>query len=298
MFSMYDGDHLAERPGADDYAYLDDGTTDLTTGLTSLGFIRATLRRTARLWGAIAAAGLLIGLCLFVALPVPYKATTSLLMTPESVSGEPSGSPIANEVAMADSRTVAELALKKLGLQQSVSGFLKSYTVTAVTDRIIDITASAPTSRAAVNHANAVATEFLRFRANVATAALTLMSASLSQQIDQLNANSVNTQISQLLAQAVSPTQQAKLRKLKAEPAAVALTALQEASAATEAAAQVRTEEAVHGSQVLDAASLDPTRHAEAPCRIRWYRAPGGPGPGHRLRLGSRAAVRPATPAR
>lgn len=259
VLSMYDGDHLAEHPSEDDYAYLEDGTADLTTGLTSLEFIKATLRRTTRLWGTIAVAGLLIGLCLFLAIPAPYTATTSLLLTPETISGEPAGSPIANEVAMAESSTVAELAMEQLGLQQSVGSFLKAYTVTAVTDRIIDITVTAPTPGAVVTQANALATQFLRFRADVASAALTLTSASLSQQIAQLKANSVNKEISKLQAQTVSPTQQAKLRKLRAEPAALALTALQEASASTVAAAQVKTEEAVHGSQVLDAASLNST---------------------------------------
>jgi capsular polysaccharide biosynthesis protein len=259
MLSMYDGDHLAERPGADDYAYLEDGTGDLTTGLTSLEFIRATLRRTARLWGAIAAAGLLIGLGLFLAIPAPYKATTSLLLTPESIPGEPSGSPIANEVATADSRTVAELALQQLGLHESVDSFQKTYTVTAVTDRIVDITASAPTPGAAVNRANALATEFLRFRANVATAALALMSTSLSQQIALEQQIPVNAQISQLSAEPITPARTAELKKLKAEPAAVELATLEETSAASEAAARVKTEQAVHGSQVLDAASLNPT---------------------------------------
>jgi len=259
VLSMYDGDHLAEDPSEDDYAYLEDGTADLTTGLTSLEFIKATLRRTTRLWGTIAVAGLLIGLCLFLAIPAPYKATTSLLLTPETISGEPAGSPIANEVAIAESSTVAELAMEQLGLQQSVSSFLKAYTVTAVTDRIIDITVTAPTPGAAVTQANALATQFLRFRADVATAALTLTSASLSQQIAQLKANSVNKEISRLQAQTVSPTQQAKLRKLRAEPAALALTALQEATSSTVAAAQVKTEEVVHGSQVLNAASLNST---------------------------------------
>jgi capsular polysaccharide biosynthesis protein len=259
MLSMYDGDYLAERSGPGDYAYLDDGTADFTTGLTSLGFIRATLRRTARLWGAIAAAGLLIGLCLFLALPVPYKATTSLLMTPESIPGEPSGSPIANEVAMADSRTVAELALKRLGLQQSIDSFQKTYTVTSVTDRIIDITVSAPTAAAAVNQANVLAAEFLRFRANVATAALTLLTTSLSQQIALEQKTPVNVQVARLSAEPYSPAVGAELKKLKAEPAAIELATLEGTSATSEAGARITTEEAVHGSQVLDAASLNPS---------------------------------------
>jgi capsular polysaccharide biosynthesis protein len=259
MFSMYDGDHLAERRGAGDYAYPEDGTADLTTGLTSLGFIRATLRRTARLWGAIAAAGLLIGLALFLALPAPYKATTSLLLTPESIPGEPPGSPIANEQAIAQSTAVAQLAMEKLGLTQSVDSFLKTYTVTVVTDRIIYITASAPTPEAAVNNANALATGFLRFRANVAEAALPLVNSSLNQQIDQLKANPVNVEISQLSAQPRSSAQQAALNKLKTEPASIALISLESASASNAASSRIKAEQAVLGSQVLDPASLDPT---------------------------------------
>jgi capsular polysaccharide biosynthesis protein len=259
MLAMYDGDYLAEGPGAGDHAYLEDGTAELSTGLISLGFIRATLRRTARLWGALAVAGLVIGLGLFLALPASYKATTSLLLTPDSIPGEPAGSAIANEVAMADSRTVAELAIKQLGLRQSVDSFQKTYTITAVTDRIIDITASARTPGAAVD----LAMEFLRFRANVATAALTLMNTSLSQQIALEQQNPVNVQISLLSAEPSTPARAAELKKLKAEPAYLELTTLEGDSAANAASSRIKVEEVVQGSQVLDPASPSP------PTRLR-----------------------------
>ena len=40
---MYDGDHLFELLGTDEYAYGDDRAADRGTGVTNLAFIKATL---------------------------------------------------------------------------------------------------------------------------------------------------------------------------------------------------------------------------------------------------------------
>src|SRR5580658_5726668 len=82
MLSMYDGDYLAGRLDADDYTYLEDGTTEVSTALTSLGFIRATLRRTARVWCTLGLVGMALGFGVFLKLPPSYKATTSILLRP------------------------------------------------------------------------------------------------------------------------------------------------------------------------------------------------------------------------
>ena len=133
-----------------------------------------------------------------------------------STGGEDSGAPITNEQVIAQSRTVAELALSKLGLQQSVSSFLASYTVTAPTDRVLVVTVNAPSSSDAVNRANALATEYLQFRAQLVQNEQNLMLSSLNQQInqDKKNVNSITAQISQVSAEPSSSAQQAELASL------------------------------------------------------------------------------------
>ena len=61
---------------------------------------------------------------------------------------------------------MAALALHKLGLQQSASSFLRSYTVSSATARVLTITASGPSADQAQLRASAVANAFLTFRAN------------------------------------------------------------------------------------------------------------------------------------
>jgi capsular polysaccharide biosynthesis protein len=262
MHSMYDGDYLAGRLDADDYAYLDDGTTEAATVLTSLGFIRATLRRTVRLWLTIALVAMAIGFGIFLKLPPSYKATTSLLLTPNSTAEEASGQAILNEQSVAQSRAVAVLAMKKMGLQENINKFLGSYIVTVVTDRVMTITVSARTGDRAVSEANALATEFLQFRANLAQTQLTLMYKSFNQQIAaaQQNVKAVNARVSQLSDQPTSPANQAQLKQFRAQAdqASLTLATLQQTVAQNRASMQTTTDQSVQGSEVLDAANLAP----------------------------------------
>jgi hypothetical protein len=130
-----------DKEGPDPLLVHDDETeipaqpADFNVGLVSWRFISSAIRRAARFWGALAVTGLLIGVAVDVALPPPHQASTSLLLTngPEAALG----AAIVDEQAVVQSRTVAGLALHKLGLQQSVDSFLKSYTATVLTDRVL-----------------------------------------------------------------------------------------------------------------------------------------------------------------
>ena len=199
----YDDFTAAEEPPA----------ADLAAGLPSLPVISAALRRRAWLWCATAVAGLLIGLGVCLVLPPAYQASTSILLTPNP--GEQAGEAMPNDVALLQSRTVAELAMHKLGLRQSVDSFLAAYTVTTVTDRVLLLTVSAPSSDEAVRRANALATEFLQFRAAQLQAEQQLVLAALNQQInqDEQQVESIASQITNVSAQAKSPAQQAELEQ-------------------------------------------------------------------------------------
>jgi capsular polysaccharide biosynthesis protein len=263
MLLMYDGDGLFELLGTDEYTYVDDRAADQGTGVTNLAFIKATLRRRVRFWCTFAVVGLLAGLAISVKARPVYQASTSLLLTPQAAPGEASGAPILNEQAIAESRTVAGLALAKLGLDENASTFQATYTVTAPTDRVLVITVNAPSSGEAVSRANALATEFLQFRANLVQAGQNLEVKSLQQQINQAQqrVKSIAAQISQVSAEPPSTTQQARLKSLQTQEnqATGTLTAIQAANTANEASSQITNFGVIHDSQVLDQAGPLPS---------------------------------------
>ena len=87
---MYDGDHLFELLGTDDYTYVDDRAADRGTGVTNLAFIKAVLRRRVRFWCTFAVVGMLLGIGITLKSPPTYQASTSLLLTPQAAPGEAS----------------------------------------------------------------------------------------------------------------------------------------------------------------------------------------------------------------
>jgi len=255
---MYDGDHLFELLGTDEYTYVDDRAADQGTGVTNLAFIKATLRRRVRFWCTFAVVGMVLGLGLSMKAHPVYQASTSLLLTPQAAPGEASGAPILNEQAIAESRAVAGLALAKLGLPESIDSFQTTYTVTAPTDRLLVITVSAPSTSEAVSRASALATEFLQFRTNMVKTAQNLVVKSLQQQIDQAQQrlSSIDAQIRQVSAEPTSATQQAELKNLQTQEnqATGALTSIQSANTENEVSTQISSYGIVHDSEVLDPA--------------------------------------------
>ncbi len=174
----YDGFTAAgESPVADDLV------ADLTAAPTRRRSIRRALRRRAWLWCTTAVVGLMVGLGLFVEHPPGYQASTSVLLTYSSTQSIADAS--ITDLALAQSRSVAEGTLHRLGLQESIASFLASYAVTAVTDRVLQITVTAPSSEEAVVRANAVAAEFLQLRAAILENQQQLVFAALDRQLAQ-----------------------------------------------------------------------------------------------------------------
>ena len=154
---------------------------DLPAGLTSLRSIRGALRRRAWVVCAAAVAGLVVSGVLYVAVPPGYQAATSILIT-HNLNVDP-GSQMQGDVELAQSLQVADRAVHKLGTHQSVTSFARSYTVSAPTDRLLQITASASSASEAERRANAVAAEFLRYRAELLGIEQQIELPTLSQQI-------------------------------------------------------------------------------------------------------------------
>lgn len=238
----------------DAYAAIDDRPADLATGLVSLAFIKAAMRRRARFWCVAALIGFVIGCGYYASSPPVYKASASLLLTPgpyENVNTAAS-----NDEAMAGSRTVAGLAIQKLGLSESPASFLATYTATAITERVLSITVSAPSSAQAVLRANAVGAAFLQFRAKEMENEQQLVLASLNQQISQAQQryNSLNTQVAALSSQSQPSTQRLKKLKTELAQASATLYGLQQSAVGNQDVTQPATASAVNGSVVLDTA--------------------------------------------
>jgi capsular polysaccharide biosynthesis protein len=241
---------------------------DATGPLASLRFITAAIRRRKRFWCAAGAIGLLAGVAFYVISPPSYQASTSLLLTPgpyENVNTVQN-----DDQAMAQTRTVAALALHKLGLHEDPGTFLASYSAVPVTERVMRITASAPSSAQAVQRANAVAAAFLQFRADDLQAQQKLVLASLNQQVSQAQQqlSSIDSQISQLKSQP-SSAQPSQLKSLQAQQAAAQATVynLQQAAIGNQSTIKPETAAAVKGSVILDAAT--PLAHSRLKPMLR-----------------------------
>jgi capsular polysaccharide biosynthesis protein len=239
----------------------DHPAADLTggMGLVSLAFLGAALRRRGRLWRAAAAAGLLFGVGVYVTSPPPYQASTSIVL-----AHDPAQTPtdaMQTDAVMAQSRAVASLALHDLGLREDPLEFLGSYTVTALTDRVLDITVSAPSGSEAVHRASVLASVFLKFRAEQLLSAQRLVTAALNRQIasDKRQVDELTSEIGALPATPTAPSKQAELSSLIARRTQVqnSMTGLQ----STVSAYPVTTVSQIAGSKVLDGAAALPHSH-------------------------------------
>ena len=253
------GDDLSESLWTyDSLSAADDrSAVNVTSGFTSLGFIKAALKRRAWLWCSFAVIGLLIGTALYKEFPPAYQASTSILIT-DNPNQDPMIA-IANDVSLAESRTVAGRVVQQLGLTQSVSSFLAAYTVSPVTDQVLSITVGAPSSSGAVSRASAIATQFLKFHGEYAQTQQQQLVSELNQQVSQArqSLNSINDRINQVSAQPSSSAQQAKLNSLRTQrtDATNALAQVQQYATSTQASGRTITSSIVNDSQVLNPAA-------------------------------------------
>jgi Chain length determinant protein len=253
------GDELEERVWTyEDSAEADDNpTVDSATGLVSLRFLGSALRRGARIWCIMAVVGLLVGAGLYLKSAPVYKASASVL-----VADNPKADPAAEvltDIALAQSTKVANGVVQQLGLTQTPAQFLGTYTVTMVSDQVLSFTTQAATSAEAVARASAVATQFLKFRAQYTQMQQQQTEVQLNQQVNQAQRvlDSINKQISQVSAQPSSSAQQAQLTSLRAQQTAAenALESVQQFVTSTLASTRMTTQTMVQGSQVLNTAA-------------------------------------------
>jgi capsular polysaccharide biosynthesis protein len=258
------GDDLPDRIWAhDDFTPVQEfPVAELTAGYTSGAFIKAALRRRVRLWCAIAFIGVLIGFGLYVKFPPAYHATATILIT--NGPNENSATAMQTEATLAKSLPVAERAVQQLRLQQSVASFMAASNVTVTTDQVLTVTVGAPSGDAAVTRTNALATEFLQFRAAYLEAQQQDLVTELNQQQKQAQQrlDSITAQINVVSAEPSSATQRVELRRLQAQEADAsnALSQVKGYVVSTLAAAKTTLDSMVQDSKVLDPATL--TKHS------------------------------------
>jgi capsular polysaccharide biosynthesis protein len=259
MFSLNGDNSQPERFGAyDDFAATENRPVDFVPGLVSLGFIKRAVWRSARFLFVMTVLGLLIGVGAYVKSPHSYQASSSVLLTLSPYEDPQTAA--TNNQAIASTLAVARIAVQDLGIKQNASSFLSTYTVASNTSRLLTFTASAPSAGQAVLRASAVASAYLKFRANGLQAEQNLVMASLDQQVNQAKqrVSSIDAQINQVSSQPASPAQQSQLVKLRDElsTAEGALGSFTQNALGTQDATGASLAAALKGSEILTVAPL------------------------------------------
>ncbi|MEI8411571.1 MULTISPECIES: YveK family protein [unclassified Kribbella] len=147
----------------DDDLYADESSTAFPPdSLVTFRFLRDAVRRHIRIWLVLALIGLAGGLATSVVLPPAHTSSARMLITTRE--GEDPTKAMATEVSLATTRTVAERTIALLQLPDTPDQMLERYTATALTDRVMEIKASAKTSEQATKLATVVAQTYLIFR--------------------------------------------------------------------------------------------------------------------------------------
>jgi capsular polysaccharide biosynthesis protein len=245
----YDGlSAIEDRPAA-----------GLPGGLVSLAFITAALKRRAWVWCLLAVLGLIVGSGLNFRYPPAYHAQASVLLV-DNPNQDPA-TQINNDQAIAQSEAVASLVVSQLGLKQSVSSFQAASAVAVVSDNVLLFNVGAPTASDAVVRVTALATEFLKFRAQYEQDQQQQELNNLGQQFSQAQSklDLINTQINQVSAEPTSRAQQDQLTNLETQRGVE--DQIEQYATDTKATTLTNTAAMVNGSKLLGPALAIPKSH-------------------------------------
>ena len=243
----------------DDFAV----TNDPLIGIPGRPSAGAAIRRRKIVWLVAAVVGLALGIGLFKVMPPPYKATATVYIT--EIPGVLPTDQILTEVALAQSRTVAEQAMHTLRLQT----FMGRDTVLAPTDQIITFTVKASSAADAGARAAALAVAYLHVRADRLGVSLRRTMTALNSQIatEKNHLTALAAKIATVQAEPTSIKQQNQLASLMAEQpqAQAALKALKAAAKHFGASTHVSNTTVVSGSRVLDKGQAAPRSKIKYP---------------------------------
>jgi capsular polysaccharide biosynthesis protein len=230
---------------------------EVTGGFVNLGFIRAAIRRSLRFCIVAGLIGLIAGAVLYVKFPPAASASTSFFIT--NNPNQDAVSAMLTNVTLAESRPVAQAALDKLGLNQTPASFQAASTASVVTNQVLLLTANAPTTAEAIARAQALASAFLQFRAQMLNQQQQQVENALTAQVNkaQQSLDAINKQITTLSAQPATPERQNKLSVLDANRTKTENTvaAMRQTATDNQVSTQTTTATMIQGSQVLNAAT-------------------------------------------
>jgi capsular polysaccharide biosynthesis protein len=242
---------------------------DLVVGLPTRPVVGPAIRRTVRWWCAAGLVGLLMGAALFTkVLPPPYKATSSVLIS-QPAPGDASDAML-TDIAIAESHTVAEAAMHKLGVPvnaKSVQTFLGDYAATSQSvgsTGVLQFTAKATSSSTAVARAQAVADAFLQVRKAELNSELAATISAIDTQVNQ-DTSLVNQLDSKISALSKQQTSQLASLDTQRKLARGNLLGLLASAKNYETVQRVANNSAIQGSKILDPALAIPRSRLKYP---------------------------------
>jgi capsular polysaccharide biosynthesis protein len=174
LTSAFDGDVAEESAGP----------------LIDLSVLMEGVRRRRRFWLTAALLGLLVGAGFHLVVAPKYAATVDLYMV-EPAGVDPTQA-IANDVSLLQTRVVAGRAVSALHLHMTIDNFLATYHGEAVSNVILSIKLSAPSSARAVTYDDAVAVAFLAVRGRELSAQTNVVVDDLNDEVGALNGDIKN----------------------------------------------------------------------------------------------------------
>lgn len=131
--------------------------------LVTFRFLADAVRRHSRLWIRTALLGLIVGLAVPIVIPSASVSSVKLLLIHRA--GDDPVQAMATDISLLSTNTVAQRTIDELGLTEATDELLDRYDATALTDRVMEIKASASSSEEATQLAATVADIYLAFRA-------------------------------------------------------------------------------------------------------------------------------------
>lgn len=131
--------------------------------LVTFRFLWDAVRRHVAVWLTVALAGVVIGLAIPYVLPPAVTSSTKLVMTHRP--GDDPTAAMATDLSLVTTKTIAGRVIRQLKLKEKPDELLKRYTAVRLTDRVLQINATAPTGAEANKLADTIAQVFLKFRA-------------------------------------------------------------------------------------------------------------------------------------
>ena len=243
-------------------------------GVVSLGYIGAAIRRKKKVWCATTALGVLVAAGLYTTYHAKYTDTATVMLALDPSLD--AASAIQTDAILAVDSTMAQQAMQKLGVQETVPNFLKTYTVAVSTtaNNLLTFTATGATPTAAYNEASTLASVFLRYRAQTELEKESANTAAQDQQVTQTRQtlSTLKKQITKVKAEPYSTAQQSRLTRLQNEQVSAQnlLVSLQQSVASSVATSQSATASLIAGSRVVDtgipASGPTRTKHAIEYC--------------------------------